>query len=175
MQTLIIAQKLKGAMFWALPLDDFTGNFCGAGRFPLMNAVKQELLNQEPLVPTTKSLTATKPKSTKVTATKGATVKTTKATTKKATAKPIKTVQPGNNECFAIHAWYKISTMDHWCVVNCARGYCPKSHCSCDPNWKQSHKCKAIGLWKGQRGMDRWCNDNCPINNCSKMHCVCDL
>ena len=59
-------------MFWALTLDDFTGNFCRDGPFPLMNAVKKELINHEPPVPTTKKLTATK----------AAASKTTKATKK---------------------------------------------------------------------------------------------
>ena len=35
-------------MFWALPLDDFTGKFCGEGKSPLMNAVKKELGGYDP-------------------------------------------------------------------------------------------------------------------------------
>ncbi|XP_069094534.1 chitotriosidase-1-like [Pleurodeles waltl] len=42
------AQYLKtngfgGAMVWALDLDDFTGTFCGQGKFPLLQALKTEL------------------------------------------------------------------------------------------------------------------------------------
>ena len=32
---------LMGAMFWALDLDDFSGNQCGQGQYPLINAVKK--------------------------------------------------------------------------------------------------------------------------------------
>ena len=30
-------------MFWALDLDDFSGDFCGQGKYPLINYVKQQL------------------------------------------------------------------------------------------------------------------------------------
>ena len=33
--------NLKGYMFWALDLDDFTGTVCGQGKYPLMNAAKK--------------------------------------------------------------------------------------------------------------------------------------
>ena len=35
--------SLRGVMFWALDLDDFSGQHCGQGRYPLMNAVKKYL------------------------------------------------------------------------------------------------------------------------------------
>ena len=38
--------NLKGYMFWALDLDDFTGSFCGQGRYPLMNAAKRAASGQ---------------------------------------------------------------------------------------------------------------------------------
>ena len=35
-------------MFWAIDLDDFNGQFCGEGKFPLMNSVKRELGTSSP-------------------------------------------------------------------------------------------------------------------------------
>ncbi|KAK3739099.1 hypothetical protein QZH41_018243 [Actinostola sp. cb2023] len=50
----VIKKKgLAGAMFWALPLDDFSGKFCGQGRYPLMNAVKSYLGGGGPVPPVT--------------------------------------------------------------------------------------------------------------------------
>lgn len=58
---------LGGAMFWALDLDDFGGQFCGQGRYPLINYVKSQLNNG--IIPvsttttkgtTTQSITTTK-------------------------------------------------------------------------------------------------------------------
>ena len=38
--------KLKGYMFWALDLDDFTGSACNQGKYPLMNAAKKAAMGQ---------------------------------------------------------------------------------------------------------------------------------
>ena len=51
---LIKAKALRGAIFWAIDLDDFNGNFCGQGKYPLMNAVKSLLQSSVP-VPSTQS------------------------------------------------------------------------------------------------------------------------
>lgn len=32
-----------GAMVWSLDLDDFSGTFCGQGRYPLINTIKSGL------------------------------------------------------------------------------------------------------------------------------------
>ena len=31
-------------MVWSLDLDDFTGSFCGNGKFPLINTIKSALM-----------------------------------------------------------------------------------------------------------------------------------
>lgn len=45
---LIKGRNLMGAMFWALDLDDFTGQYCNKGKYPLINAVKDELKSGAP-------------------------------------------------------------------------------------------------------------------------------
>ncbi|GFN78209.1 acidic mammalian chitinase [Plakobranchus ocellatus] len=35
--------NLAGAMIWDISLDDFTGVFCGLGRFPLLTTIKKSL------------------------------------------------------------------------------------------------------------------------------------
>lgn len=37
------ANNLSGAFLWTIDLDDFDGKYCGEGRFPLLNAIKNEL------------------------------------------------------------------------------------------------------------------------------------
>ncbi len=38
---------LGGGMVWALDLDDFSGNFCGEGPWPLMKNVKKYILESK--------------------------------------------------------------------------------------------------------------------------------
>ena len=33
-------RKLAGAMIWSLDLDDFNGNFCGEGKYPLLGSIR---------------------------------------------------------------------------------------------------------------------------------------
>jgi hypothetical protein len=38
--------NLGGAMFWSMALDDFRGNTCNEGKFPLINAAKDVVNGQ---------------------------------------------------------------------------------------------------------------------------------
>ena len=99
-------------MFWALPLDDFTGKFCGQGKYPLIGAVSKELNGYVP--PTGPPLPKTK---------------------KPKTGAPKTTKHGGGGgkkKCHAIGPWKGNPQMDKWCVENCARGNCPASTCKCD-------------------------------------------
>ena len=35
-----VKRKLAGAMIWSMDLDDFSGAFCGEGKFPLLATIK---------------------------------------------------------------------------------------------------------------------------------------
>merc|ERR1711936_483236 len=50
-KVLVKGRGLAGAMFWALPLDDFTGKFCYQGKYPLIGAVAKELSGYTPPTP----------------------------------------------------------------------------------------------------------------------------
>ncbi|XP_033822749.2 chitinase-3-like protein 1 [Periophthalmus magnuspinnatus] len=41
--TYLMTQHLGGAAVWSLNLDDFTGHFCGQGKYPLISQLKAEL------------------------------------------------------------------------------------------------------------------------------------
>jgi len=39
----VAERRLAGAMIWSLDFDDFTGAFCGQGKYPLLTIVKKTL------------------------------------------------------------------------------------------------------------------------------------
>jgi len=115
-QTQIKAKNLGGAMFWALPLDDFTGKFCGQGKYPLMRAVAKELGDYTPPVPPSPGPTPipTEPSKTKAPHTQGP-----------------ETEAPPAGKCHAIGVWKGNKQMDAWCNTNCPLGNCPAEICEC--------------------------------------------
>lgn len=110
--SLIKEKNLLGAMFWALDLDDFKGSFCGKGRYPLMNAVKQALGGgggeTRPPIPSPEP----------------------EPSTQRPTAGP-PTAEPPVGSCHAIGSWQGNAGMDQWCNENCVKGNCPEYLCAC--------------------------------------------
>ncbi|XP_020909717.1 chitotriosidase-1 [Exaiptasia diaphana] len=109
---IIKSKGLAGAMFWAIPLDDFSGNFCGQGRYPLMNAVKSYLGGGGPVPPP-----VTYPPVTDGPVTQP--------------PQPPVTQPPQPGKCKAIPPYDKQPGMHDWCNQMCALGNCPASHCKC--------------------------------------------
>lgn len=51
--------SLGGTMFWTLDFDDYTGQFCHEGPFPLANAIKAVFDEYSPTVPSSKTTATT--------------------------------------------------------------------------------------------------------------------
>ena len=133
--------SLRGVMFWAIDLDDFSGQHCGQGKYPLMNAVKEYLTSgvqpppvttQAPPLVTTRA-PPTPPITTQVPPPPSVTTQappppppvTTQAPPSPATTAPVE------GGCKATGPWTDDAGMDAWCESNCALGNCPSSHCKC--------------------------------------------
>ena len=53
------SQALGGVMFWSIDLDDFTGNFCNQGKYPLLNLINTQLKSANVITPSTPLPSAT--------------------------------------------------------------------------------------------------------------------
>ena len=95
--------NLKGYMFWALDLDDFTGTVCGQGRYPLMNAAKRASLGH------VDSFECSSKKSCKNPSPSPPLPQQTTASLKP----PVVVV--GNRKCQATSQWATVPGMDDWC------------------------------------------------------------
>ena len=130
---------LRGVMFWAIDLDDFSGQHCGQGKYPLMSAVKDYLTTGVqptfPPGPETPPPATTQPPSSLPSTTMAPLppAGSTQAATTKIPPQP--TTSGGGGEgggpCKAKGPWAGNPGMDTWCQSNCAIGNCPSTHCQC--------------------------------------------
>ena len=98
--------NLKGYMFWALDLDDFSGNVCGQGRYPLMNAAKKASMGLSVSFRCNKKNSCGSPPF------PTGPTKTTRPATTKTTEKP------GDRKCEAQGPWSGSSAIDDWCNIS---------------------------------------------------------
>ncbi|XP_032237466.2 chitinase-3-like protein 1 [Nematostella vectensis] len=134
--------QLRGVMFWAIDLDDFSGEHCGQGKYPLISAVKNYLTDgvQPTFPPATAPPQTLPPATDPPSATTAAPIPPSPGTTQDpppvTTAAPRPpTTAPGgggtSGNCVATGAWAGHAKMDAWCASNCALGNCPSTHCKC--------------------------------------------
>ncbi|XP_052691192.1 uncharacterized protein LOC128169067 [Crassostrea angulata] len=84
-----------------------------------------------------------------------------------------------NIVCKAVGPWKNSLPMDNWCRINCARNYCPPTHCMCgredlltvDNGIMNSGK-TCVSL-RPNSGWDLWCQHNCPMGLCYPSICRC--
>lgn len=44
----LMKEGYGGAFIWTLDFDDFTGKFCGKGKYPIMSAINSKLAGSAP-------------------------------------------------------------------------------------------------------------------------------
>ena len=136
--------------------------------------------------PTTSATTTTSENptstSTQSSTTPSSTTSQTTTTTTRNTQVPQTTAPPPptvNIVCKAVGPWKNFLPMDNWCRLNCARNYCPPTHCLCgredllsvDNGIMNSGK-TCVSLRPGS-GWDLWCQHNCPMGLCYPSICRC--
>jgi chitinase len=89
--------NLGGIMFWALSEDDFSGQFCGRGKYPFINKAKSILFSNDPF--TTFAPTSAPP-TTQTTTLNGQTTQSTVTTTASTTT------APSGEKCFRGDGYY---------------------------------------------------------------------
>lgn len=143
---------LLGAMFWALDFDDFNGNECGEGKYPLIKAVNRALEGEVPTETPTKMPSAS-------------------TTSTESSFRSTSTEQSQSGSCHSVPP-YESPDMDEWCKENCALGYCPETHCICDWTYFISKINRSTRIRSHQKLCDLFYF--CTMNLSSKylpMHC----
>ncbi|XP_063064588.1 acidic mammalian chitinase-like [Engraulis encrasicolus] len=139
-----------GAFIWALDLDDFAGQFCGQGNYPLLSHLKGLLDSTSPTpkpgtTTTTKKpvvTTTTKKPSVVTTTTKKPTTTTTKRPTTTTTKKTTTTTEnPGKEFCEGRQDGLYANAKDPSTFFSCADGRTYLMHCPPTLVFKDSCKC----------------------------------
>lgn len=101
-------------MSWALDLDDFDGKFCGQGKYPLLNFVKNEL-NSGSSGSTVSTMSTTTVSTASTSSTSTTSTTTTTTTTSATTTTTTRTTQSG--QCYKGDGYYPDKT------TNCQQYY----------------------------------------------------
>ncbi|XP_066931308.1 chitinase-3-like protein 1 [Clytia hemisphaerica] len=115
--------NLKGYMFWALDLDDFSGKFCGQGKYPLMNAAKVAALGGNVAYACTNKNACGSPPP--------RTTQPPKSTTRSTATTTTRLPPKVSGKCKAIPPYSSISGFDAWCNQG-NNGMKYKRHCTCN-------------------------------------------
>ena len=160
------AKGLRGAMFWAIDLDDFK-NACVQGKYPLLSAVAKALSGNV-VPPTTHAPTSSSTEG-PITTGKPTTAPTSPpsqrpSTSKMTTAIPTKPCsQRPSIAKKTTAAPTKPSTQRPSTTKISAK----------PPTQRPGSNCYPLGVWKKVPGMKKWCKDNCAAGYCPSSHCKC--